>query len=466
MLYEGGTLALTSKSLQFKPASAIVKWSIQLKYICELKREASGYLTSGKIDFQIDPSKISPAKSEISNKAKTNWQCQVCEEINESILGTKCHICGSSQKGTVVEIKIDDKSSWKCEVCEEDNDGIRTKCSVCGFSRKKHTEPNAGNWTCSICTFVNPATVDSTCQVCEAPRSAVIISSLPSQSVKVENLKYRLSFRSGGSTVFFTKLKSVWEAELAKSSSVPDEEVVTVGISGLLRRQEEKKLSTEASLLTAFSDLDALMRSAGEMVQLASKISEKIATATGDLSSKERNTFNDLVESLGIEIDSNDSSLPSSTLEFYSVIARNVSSLVQNMIVKTGTRVYSLADIFCIYNRARTTGNLIAPADLLKAARQMSSLNLPIRLHKFTTKGMLCLVPAQDIDPLQLLTLIRKIIQEKGNYLTAVDLAEKSKISLFLADEQLEMAERTGKIVRDGKRKDLPAFYLNIFLHE
>ena len=60
------------------------------------------------------------------------------------------------------------------------------------------------------------------------------------------------------------------------------------------------------------------------------------------------------------------------------------------MIAKTGTRVYSLADIYCIYNRTRTTGSLIAPADLLKAARLMSRLGLPVRLHKFTAKGMLC----------------------------------------------------------------------------
>ena len=77
---------------------------------------------------------------------------------------------------------------------------------------------------------------------------------------------------------------------------------------------------------------------------------------------------------------------------------------------------------------------------------------------------MLCLVPSQDIDPLQLFALIREMLQEKKTFVTAVDLAEKSRISLFLAGQQLEMAERSGKIVRDGKRKDLAAFYLNIFL--
>ena len=460
---------MTAKSLQYKPPGANIKWSMALKSISELSKVPSGYLSSGKIDFQVDPKDI--ARSSETTKLSV-WQCQVCEEVNETS-GTKCQICGSIQKGDLLEIKLDKVEEtpksvpWKCEVCEEKNEGTRSHCSSCGFGRPKQLE-KADNgsimnekWTCSTCTFINTATTDgASCQVCEAPRV--------SQQISIAKPRYRLSFKSGGSTVFFSKLKAAWQVEAAKpnATAATPEDSVTIGISGLLRRQEERNLAAEASLSSAFSDLDALMRSAGEMVQLASKISEKLACTSGDLSSKERNTFNDLVESLGMEI--HEAAAESqSQAAFYDSIAKNVSTLVQTMIAKTGTRVYSLADIYCIYNRTRTTGSLIAPADLLKAARLMSRLGLPVRLHKFTAKGMLCLVPAQDIDPLQLFTLIQHILQDKDTqinaYVTAVDLAEKSRISLFLAGQQLEMAERAGKIVRDGKRKDLPAFYLNIF---
>ena len=213
------------------------------------------------------------------------------------------------------------------------------------------------------------------------------------------------------------------------------------------------------------------MRSAGEMVGLAAKISEKLAAKRDDtdsLSVRDRTIFSELVESLGIEsVSEVQSDAPTGTLEFYHSTARAVSSLVQTMLTKTGTRVYSLADIYCIYNRTRTTGNLIAPADLLRSATQMTRLGLPVRLHKFTEKGMLCLVPAQDIDPHHLYTLIREILREKGEgtFLTAIDLAGKLRISLFLAGEQLALAESAGKLVRDGKRKDLPAFYHNSILH-
>ena len=453
---------MTAKTLQYKAPGAKIKWSMDLKSMLEVTREPSGYLASGKIEFQVDPSRCARSQAN-RTKLQSVWQCQVCEEINEST-GQKCQICGSNQKGELIEVEIDvkaelaagkSKGPWSCEVCEEENDGTRPHCVACGFGRPEEIVAPAkiekDTWSCSQCTFSNSLSRGagrSVCQVCGAPHE---------HKVSIAKQRYRLSFRSGGSTVFFAKLKMTWEAEVAQIESRL-EDAVTVGISGLLRRQEERNLATEASLSTAFSDLDTLMRSAGEMVQLATKISEKVA---GDLSSKERNTFNDLVESLGIGIDTEETVL---STEFHGVIARNVSNLVQTMISKTGTRVYSLADVYCIYNRARTTGSLIAPADLLKAARQMTPLALPIRLHQFTSKGMLCLVPAQDIDPLQLYALIREIVQDRGAFLTAVDLAEKSRISLFLAGQQLEMAERSGKIVRDGKRKDLPAFYLNIFL--
>lgn len=462
-------MALTAKSLQYKPPGAKIKWSMALKSIHELKREPSGYLSSGKIDFQVDADRCGARDQAL----RPIWECQVCEEVNETA-GTTCRICGSVQKGKLLEIKIDSKEKeppttktmapWKCEVCGEQNDGKRSSCSSCGFAASRAAAAEIETWNCPQCTFKNSASeAASACQVCEAPREHPNPRQPP--AVSIARPKYRLSFRSGGSTAFFGKLKAAWATEAAAAKS-SDADSVAVGISGLLRRQEERNLAAEASLSTAFSDLDALMRSAGEMVQLAGKMAEKMATSTG----AERNAFNDLVESLGIDVGSEETATAigdaqSSAAEFYNTLAKNVSNLVNAMMSKTGTRVYGLADVYCIYNRTRTTGSLIAPADLLKAARQMSRLSLPVRLHRFTHKGMLCLVPSQDIDPLQLFSLLREIILERGGvFLTAVDLAEKSRVSLFLAGQQLEMAERAGKVVRDGKRKDLPAFYLNIFL--
>lgn len=458
-------MALTAQALHYKPPGAKIKWSMSLASIQEIKREPSGYLSSGKIFISIDV---------IRNKTQGNlkiWTCQVCEEINESENETsaKCKICGSIQKGKLLEVKIDepetknDEFPWRCEVCEETNAGNFKNCPSCGFSRPKpKTVENLEKWPCPSCTYVNLFPKGSSqlesCQVCgfndEETRT---------RPDKVP--KYKFSFRSGGSSIFHGKLLQTWREVQNKSTRQQEaEEALTVGISGLLKRQEERNLAAEASLSTAFLDLDALMRSAGEMVQLAAKISEKISKTNNDLTVGQRNTFNNLIESLGIETSTNDESI--GTLEFYHSIARGVSGLVQALINKTGTRVYSLADVYCLYNRTRTTGSLIAPADLLKAAKQMSRLALPIRLHKFTEKGMLCLVPEQDVDPHHLYILIKQILKEKGTFLTAVDLAEKLKISLFLAGQQLAMAEAAGKIVRDAKRKDLPAFYPNIFINK
>jgi ESCRT-II complex subunit VPS36 len=470
LICEGGTLGLTGQALNYKAPAAKIKWSLNLDSIKEIKREPSGYLTSGKILISIFEVKNDSGKLKI-------WTCQVCEEINESeeISGVvKCKICGSIQKGKLLKVKIEENLKettvkkekiqfpWICEVCEGKNEGNQKNCEICGFSKTKTKEDeneneNDGKWTCPDCTFINFNPKFDNCQVCNF------------KVLKEEEIikKFKFSFRSGGSTIFYKKLLQIWREGEKKKKLEFEEETVTVGISGLLKRQEERNLAAEVSLSTAFSDLDALMRSAGEMVQLAGKISEKIVknknmnkSDESDFTIGQRNTFNDLIESLGIETLTNHSD---STLQFYQSIAHGVSVLIQAMISKTGTRVYSLTDVYCLYNRTRTTGSLIAPADLLKGTQQLSRLDLPIRLHKFTEKGMLCLVPAQDVDPHHLYILIQQILKEKGTFLTAVDLAEKLKISLFLAGQQLMMAEAAGKIVRDAKRKDLPAFYSNIF---
>lgn len=458
-----------------------------LRSIETLKREASGYLSSGKIYFQACVDSADSAFASINAETIVTWQCQVCDEINESSRKDSqracCKVCGSVQKGKLLEIEIDldsrilkaeddpVSSPWTCQVCEDVNEGGNVNCSSCGFKRAEEAKEES-SWTCPSCTFKNSCNgAGSVCQVCETPKvqGAVVSPSVPKSW-------YKLSFRSGGSTQFFAKL-SAFRADAIKASQASSAEVVSlgVGVSGLFKRHEEKSQAAEASLSTAFSDLDALMRSAGDMVVLASKISDKLAQTRGkssvadELSSGDRSAFVSLVESLGIEAidDGCLGSEKADGVEFYDSIARSVSGLVQSLMVKSGgVRVFSLADIYCIYNRTRTTGSLIAPADLLKGARRMAVLNLPVRLHKFTGKGMLCLVPAQDVDPHHLYDLISQIIAERGDFLTAVDLAEKLKISLMLAGQQLAMAESAGKLVRDGQRKEhhLPAFYPNKIL--
>lgn len=531
LICEGGTLAMTSKALIYRPPGSKIKWSMDLKRIKDLKREPSGYLSSGKIQFRVDvdgDGNFDDGGSERDSGGSLIWQCQVCEEINESNNDTflkvssssssssrssyTCKICGSVQKGSLLKVKIDENNGqnkpisipWACEVCEDLNEAQSNSCTSCGFGRPKlkvtlngEVEKFKGDWVCTNCTFINTHTKEQEqeenslesmiCQVCEAPKLKNNSNEIKSSSSS-SNF-YKLSFRSGGSTPFFDKLFKLLSVKTEKESLLNSESnsntnSLTIGISGLLKRQEERNLATEASLSSAFSDLDGLMRTAEEMVQLATKLSDKLRSncqlKTGDdLSIGERNTLKDLVESLGIEsmTETSHEFNENGSSEFYISIAHGVSKLVQAMINKTGSRIYSLADIYCIYNRTRTTGSLIAPGDLVRAAKLMSKMNLPIRLHQFSPKGILCLVPVQDVDPLHLYTLIKQILHEKETenlkinnennenyYLTAVDLAEKLKISLFLAGQQLKMAESAGKIVRDSKRKDLPSFFRNKFL--
>ena len=106
LICEGGTLAMTSKALIYRPPGSKIKWSMELKRIKDLKREPSGYLSSGKIQFRVDvDGNFDDWDSERDSRGSLIWQCQVCEEINESNNDTFLKLPSSSSSPSQSRLK-------------------------------------------------------------------------------------------------------------------------------------------------------------------------------------------------------------------------------------------------------------------------------------------------------------------------------------------------------------------------
>ncbi|ORZ34833.1 hypothetical protein BCR44DRAFT_1500036 [Catenaria anguillulae PL171] len=221
---------------------------------------------------------------------------------------------------------------WTCHVCQHAHllpaNSPATPsptCSMCGTSLDiPPTSPaangangaNAGGATitCTRCTLINPLSAAS----CAAAASAMD----PTGVVMI-----KLSFRGGGEKGFHQSLLAAmraraWDADqasslspssslptsrpaaggggldspmLTSSSSSPSPTVKPLGLSGIVAKQEQEQLTQQSALSTAFSDLDALMSKAQDMVTLSSTIAAKLKRSTNSSSSSTDTTPDSLI---------------------------------------------------------------------------------------------------------------------------------------------------------------------------
>ena len=122
-----------------------------------------------------------------------------------------------------------------------------------------------------------------------------------------------------------------------------------------------------------------------------------------------------------------------------------------------------VTDLFCLYNRARGTA-LISPDDLLEACRLFERLNLAFRLRKFDS-GVLVVQSASYSDAAMSAQLLEMLSSsgDSGAFLTAMDVAEQHGVSLPLAMEHLQTAEKLEKLCRDETPNGV-RFYPNLYL--
>ncbi|KAI8571534.1 hypothetical protein RHMOL_Rhmol01G0127200 [Rhododendron molle] len=143
-----------------------------------------------------------------------------------------------------------------------------------------------------------------------------------------------------------------------------------VGVSGILRKEQEMWESTDKSLQDAFQDLNALMSKAKEMVMLAEKMRLKLLSGSNnqasvandedEMGSKEE--MQDWLLSVGI---ASPVTKESAGALYHQQLSRQLADFVKIPLERSGGMI-NLIDIYCVFNRARGT-ELISPEDLLQA---------------------------------------------------------------------------------------------------
>ncbi|CAA2949300.1 vacuolar sorting-associated 36 [Olea europaea subsp. europaea] len=135
--------------------------------------------------------------------------------------------------------------------------------------------------------------------------------------------------------------------------------VPVVGVSGILRKEQEMWESTDKSLQDAFQDLNALMSKAKEMVVLAERMRLKLLSGSNnqtsetnddDMGTKEE--MQDWLLSVGI---ASPVTKESAGALYHQQLSRQLADFVKKPLERAGGMI-NLIDIYCLFNRARGTG--------------------------------------------------------------------------------------------------------------
>jgi len=219
-----------------------------------------------------------------------------------------------------------------------------------------------------------------------------------------------------------------------------------------MRQAEEKAKETDDSLKQAFSDLNSLIEKSKDMVKLAEKLQQiqEKEKSKGEQSDELRS----ILISIGIASPVTKESAGSL---YHDALARQLSDWLQKPLEKSGG-VIALTDLYCLFNRARGT-EMISPDDLYRAALLFETLKLPVRLRKFES-GVLAVQSLSHTDT-EVVKTVSTLIKTHGPQ-SSFDYARVKNISLALAQDNLETAEKLGAVCRDETYEGT-TFYLNYF---
>lgn len=372
---------------------------------------------------------------------------------------------------------------WICHICEAENPPERAKCGECGIVRPadRQASPSSrsgtpsASWACSICTFDNAAG-RTACEMCETPRrtphhlerpspplSDALGSSSPSAAGSSEDqLDFvKLSFRGVGPSNFLAHLQIVLQKQEWHQRQQPSHSAAAVvGVAGLLKKVQLEQEGAASRLDAAFSDLDALMDKAGEMIKLADAISAKLASRTDpSVDDALERQFRGLLNDLGLA----GAVITKGTTgdAFHVELARQLGDFVLKVLARTRCDFMPLADLYCLFNRARGT-HLVSPDDLATAARLLDSLQCPVVLDQLPPAGLLVV---QRRDRLDLLArIVDSLADPWASRTDALQISQQHHLSLSMALLYLDRAEAEGLLCRDESPAGQVSFYRNCIL--
>lgn len=240
--------------------------------------------------------------------------------------------------------------------------------------------------------------------------------------------------------------------------------MAVVGVSGILRKEQELWESTDKSLQDAFQDLNALMSKAKEMVMLAEKMRLKLLsgasshTNANDEEMGSKQEMQDWLLSVGIQ---SPVTKESAGAMYHQQLSRQLADYVKVPLERSGGMI-ALIDIYCRFNRARGT-ELISPEDLLRACALWEKFDVPVMLRKFDS-GVMVIQNKSHSDE-KVFASITSLAQTPDALRTGIspsDAALTLGIAPALAKENLLTAESKGLLCRDVSPEGF-RFYINLF---
>ncbi|KAG8055016.1 hypothetical protein GUJ93_ZPchr0001g30222 [Zizania palustris] len=236
-----------------------------------------------------------------------------------------------------------------------------------------------------------------------------------------------------------------------------------VGVSGILRMEQEAWESAGQNLQDAFQDLNALMSKAKEMMELAEKMRQKLLTnssAQSNSNEEEMGSKQDMQDwLLSVGIVSPVTKETAGAL-YHQQLSRQLADYIRIPLEKAGGMM-ALVDVYCLYNRARGT-ELISPEDLLQACSLWEKFDVPVMLRKFDSGVKVIQTKTHSDD--EVFARISSLAQkadalQKG--ISPSDAAFTLGIAPALAKEHLLNAESIGILCRDVSPDGL-RFYINL----
>ncbi|XP_022885069.1 vacuolar protein sorting-associated protein 36 isoform X2 [Olea europaea var. sylvestris] len=241
--------------------------------------------------------------------------------------------------------------------------------------------------------------------------------------------------------------------------------VPVVGVSGILRKEQEMWESTDKSLQDAFQDLNALMSKAKEMVVLAERMRLKLLSGsnnqTGETNDDDMGTkeeMQDWLLSVGI---ASPVTKESAGALYHQQLSRQLADFVKKPLERAGGMI-NLIDIYCLFNRARGT-ELISPDDLRQACSLWEKFDTPVMLRKFDSGVMVIQNKTHSDD--EVFSRIRSLVLKPDATRTGIsasDAAMTLGVAPAMAKEYLLAAEGKGFLCRDVS-SDGFRFYINLF---
>ena len=258
-----------------------------------------------------------------------------------------------------------------------------------------------------------------------------------------------LTVRHGGEDKLLSAIETclerrAWEVAPAEGRRQSGFQTSGAGIAGIMRRQEKDIRATGRLATEAFTDLDALMGKARDVVAIMEKYKAQVEASEDDgargagvgAEESEDQQFRDLLLNMGIS-----SPVTRSTAGgmYHQQLARQLVDFLSDhdRLHKAGGMM-TLPDVYCIFNRARGL-ELISPDDLVEACKSLEPLGLPMSVRTFDS-GVTVIQSHRHDDAMMAKRL--EALAVEHNCLTSIQTASLLNIPLTLAIEHLTVGPR------------------------